>query len=895
MQEGEYPTQLGTTYFIHRPVRKARTHSVYNPESPVYVDGKMKLYDKNFDLITSQPINSIFNKENPEEQHGGPFSFQSYTPNSVFPEFGLLQFPDYHLTDKKDEYIGSLIQWHKKALQFTSGILLPNPILAKTYETSRPSVFEKNSPEFRKYNPIKDNPTPKNLMFLHSKLFEENPDLEEPFPQQIPRRDIVITKHQMTNENQWQSQMIAQEPLHLLYRNFEEFESAYKNWYVVCNSDIQTPPIRPHQFVEILGIEKQPKICKEKFTFREAEHKQIIDYSWAENLGKAKCNFSLDRIKRKKKTSVSIYPDNTITINVDRTDFISDMMDYGVHWAALSSPGTLNPSKYVYYEYMPEEDQKMEKFIQKISPEISTSELLRFLFINYDTTKFPKFLNSRSGKTLFKTILDSKIRPCHLRSLFEIAEYTDQFALRVALVFPSLTSSPNSIDLANHLLMKENINDLYRFTKLEALLSKNLFQIYEPLEVQNEFSILVCQLHYASTLLSLPVSQFCMPFETQLLSFCKKTTKLVIEKLHDGTTIEHLWNSLKSDEVSHSSTLMEILESIPSDSIMLALTKNGLLDCIVKMTKYKIGRKFINKLIFTKGGKEAARLIRKSSDFTTSIIQEIDEVGAFIIAIYINEYSLFLRDVHCYVPLQNLNSILLQILVSYTPKFNPIIRTIVSTLCTREFISPEDVGYYEGLIANFCGQICIQSTLDKTISVNDAIQILLPCIRLKAAVEQISNNQDFCALLITEMNGTDMKNVHKAWKLFQALASSMKLLTNVFRSPESGKALQAIATSENPLIFLKFSEFITMLADAPDNSVLDYIEKQITSSIGRIACTYKNSTKLFHDYPKTLNCTENMCVAVLNTNGNFKQSLSNHLSSLGIDWKKIAAKRAPIK
>jgi hypothetical protein len=887
---GHYPTQLGVTYSFRKPQQLKQTSTKDNASIPVYIDGKMRLYDKNYVLVTLRPPDTDIESDNSEKPKKGPFSFDSYSPNATFPEFGLLQFPDYHLFDSKEDFDNSLSEWYKKVQQFTSGIFLPNPILAKTFITSRPSIFNRRSPEFRKYNPVNDKPTPINLVFLHSKLLEGKVNLKEPLPQQITNSETVITKHQMTDTKQWQSQMLATEPLHLLYSNFEDFEAAYKKWYNVCCDNIEVPPIKPLQFVDILGIERQPQTSTAKFKPLRIKPEKNIDYSWAAKLENPKCAFSIDLIQRVEESSAGIHPDNVIVFNIDKDEFIDDMKSFGVHFAALKSEGTHIPFKHVYYEVLPEEDAKMEQFIKDIDSSINPLDLLRFLFISYDPSKFTKYLNSRSGNTLFRSIIVEKMETKYLKTLFEIAGNSDQFALRVALLLSLITTSKKAINTLKFLLEKKNINSLYQFTKLAILLSKEYLQIYPPI-CSTEFSYLVSQLHYASILIKLPVTQLYMPFEESILSFCRKTTKEIIQMLRKGTTIDNMWNSLKRNKLSDTSLLMEMLETIQSSSLISVLTKNNIIDCIKKVAKYPIGRRFIHRIIFSKCGRESLNIIKKCSCFNASVFTELSEVEAMTIALCINEYAQFIRKIRSFAPIQHMNTFLMRALNSYSRKLNPIIIGFVSILCSKDLVSPGDVEFCERFIANFCGQVCILATIDKTILFNDAVLIIEPCIKFDTAVEQISNNPDFCSALIREMNGTDVKYVHKVWHLFNAFASSSKILSNAFKSPEAGKALQSIATSENPLIFRKFSEFITLLADASDKSLLDFIEKQISSSVGRIACTIKNASILFSKYPKTTTCTENMCVAVLNTNGNFKQNLANHLSSLNVDWKKIAAKR----
>ena len=907
MEKSEFPTQLGVCYTFKRPISEPR-FDPKNSNLPVYVNGQMKLFDKDFNLVTDNVKNGD-SQENAVLNYG-PFSFQNYIANNTFPDFDELKFPDYHEYKSKRDYIIALKQWKNKVLRFTADLILPTPMISKHFVTSPPLFLQRNSPEYRRYNPIKDKLTPKNIIVLHKKLFEDKPDLEEPFPQQLPRRDTVLPKHQMSNELQWQSQLTIREPFHYLYSTFQDYENAYQNWYSLCYNDISIPPIDPHQFSNILGVKKQQLHKYEQYVPppkvkpKTPNVKISNQYDWTKNIPKAKCEFSLDKLRINDVAQLQIFPDFTIVFGVEKAEFLNDIRLYGVHQKLFRVNSSLFPFKTLYYEVHPKYDTAMEEFIQNLPENPTFEQVIAFLHISYTPAKFQKFLSMKCGKGTFKTIIDSVIPPDKINCLFEIAENSPQHAYRVALLLPYLTY-PNGLSLFKYLTKRNHIQEFYKFTKLALLLSTEYWRIYPPPDfdeyAQNpdnlydsKLLLRITHLHYATLLLPLPVCQFCMPFEIELLNLCRKLTTKIYHTLRRPDIVEELWNSIKINKAPEKPLPMFYLNTIHSYILQQSIAKGRIVKRIAEMSKYEVGRKFLFNILFSSGGISAEPIIRRTN-YTSNLILSLDSTSSNILSLFIDQYSIYLKKMHCFAPLQDLNSILIASLADYSHFLLPVVLSCINVLCDDAFISQSDKTFYEGLIANFCGQVCIQTTIDNTIQLNDAMRMLLPAMKYKICCQQIAQNEVFCERLITVMNSRSAKDVQLAWRLFRFLTKDLLIIKKMFDKQKPSKPLQTIATSENPVIFKEFSNFLTRLAKHEDKTLIDIIEQQITNSIGRMACTYKNSPILFHDFPQTLQATEKMCKSILQTNSNFKNSLSNHLSSLGVDWKKIAESKTPPK
>ena len=342
---------------------------------------------------------------------------------------------------------------------------------------------------------------------------------------------------------------------------------------------------------------------------------------------------------------------------------------------------------------------------------------------------------------------------------------------------------------------------------------------------------------------------------------------------------------------------MFILESIYSDNILFTLIGNHMLIKILEMAPFRLGRKFLFKLIYSKGGQATTYLLKDSSIFTPEMCNEITETASYIISLFIDEYSIFLIEKNCFAPLQPINKFLTIIMHCYSPVLNPIINSILRILANQSLISPSDSNYFDGVIGSIVGQLCVQSAFGSSLKISDVLDMIIQLVNVKSLPDHILMNTEFIIKMMTEMGSKNCqkKFLQQSWKLFGELTKKKDHVHQIVKIDSFDKAIAPIASSEDPFLFYKFSKFIIRVAKLGDD-ILDETGNVLSSSIGRMACTIKNANKLFRNSPKTLNVTNEMLTCIQLTNSKFKSNISNHLTSLDMDLRRytIMPKKKPL-
>ena len=871
---------------------------LFSDNIPVYFDGEMQLFDKKYQKIKRTPI---------EIPLTGPMSFDGYRPGATFPEFDSLIFPNFKNFNDFEDFCIALLTWKTKIKKFTDSVYTPYPLLTKTFIPSRPSIIERNTPIYRKFDQMNNPLMPKNIVKLHEYLLSsEDPDLEEKFPYQIPKKQPVFLKHQMTNESQWQTQMMPVEPQPLIYETFEDYEVAFINWFKATKECMKKEPIKPQEFQSILNINKTTLVKPKQMNIKKIteENKKIVhnevDYSWVKLVKRGRqffmknYNFSKlvenNNVTSQKEENIK---NNTIVFGVDKDTFISDFMKYGVHRDTLKAITTLTPFKSLSYYVNENADKKFDEFCESIKSETCTN-LCGFLSIQYPLEKTRKYANILLTSKEFGKKYGNIFSPTNLNTLFDLASYSDQNSIRASYFIEMLTSTPKSEIVANYLLKKENVESLFKFTKLALCLSKDNVELFPIPTVKTEFALKVEQVHLASLLLSSPASKFYMIFECKLLDFCRRESLEIAKMIRNDVNIDELWRGVETNEPNEMTQIMFTLVSIHSENIIYALIGDKIFEKVIELSQYSIGRKFLFKIIFAKGGQIATHLIINDDKFTPETVPLINKASASILSLLIDEYSAFLLQRHCYAKIHQLNHILDAILHCYAPHLNPIIMSIIHIFANHKLVHQSETTYFDGIIGSFVAQVGILCTYNESVSFTDAMLMLEPCLSLSNCIEQILFNQPFVVKVMVEMNGASRKSAREAWKLFDKLVSKYANAQKALSLAGIDKPLAQIAASENPYTFRKFSDFIVTIANYDDPYILDMLESLLSGSFGRMACTYKNANKLFGNSPKAIQSIERMISKIVNTNGKFMINLTTHLSSLGIEWRRFVVRKKGI-
>jgi hypothetical protein len=115
-------------------------------------------------------------------------------------------------------------------------------------------------------------------------------DPDATFREQIPKRDPIFHKHHLTQDPQWEGQVIPIEPVPTLYDSYVNFKKAYQDWATISHHISTIPLLRPADFgavARLPPISAQPfgslSICAPEITGRVAPPSLTgdLDLSWS--------------------------------------------------------------------------------------------------------------------------------------------------------------------------------------------------------------------------------------------------------------------------------------------------------------------------------------------------------------------------------------------------------------------------------------------------------------------------------------------------------------------------------------------------------------------------------------------------------------------------------------
>ena len=343
--------------------------------TPVFLDGRGRGYDLSYRIFpeSKSPVND------PSLIFPSPVGFKS-----------------------KESYFEAVTAWKKRLESRFSGVELPVPISSMHYRPKEPSVFNPGDPASRRFRPEKAPCLPLNFnkMFDIS-LHGQDIDPEEDLPFQLPRRNVVKMKDQITSERQWQSELVPAEPTPSFYNSFEDYSNAYKNWSRAAQASLTIRIPRPDEFGPILKIETAPPNHGSECQAKEKTPTQkTIDFTWVETMKtkEMKTEPNLSQLLKKRKVSRhSCSPATSLIFGVDQNLFVEQMLTCGVYEPSLEATQPVYPFGVLE---MRSQRGAVDAIIDVVTNDSITEEQLIFqlMKVDFDTRDFKWAMERRKKK-----------------------------------------------------------------------------------------------------------------------------------------------------------------------------------------------------------------------------------------------------------------------------------------------------------------------------------------------------------------------------------------------------------------------------------------------------------------------------------------------------------------
>ena len=859
LQEESFPSTLGIDYIFKRPVQTIQSISSNGQHLPIYFDGKMTLYDKHYKFLKKKPLGLKTGSFGT-----GPYSLENYPKNFDYPEFPDLPFPTPSTFSKKDEYLEQCRKWKKDMISFTSTVFLPYPIVSHYYIPQKPPEILIGSQQYRRFNPTKASLLPKNYLILEKVVLTKSPaDPEKPFPQQIPNRDEVKMKHQISFDSQWQSQLIPKEPLFLLYDNFEEYEKAFQRWYFLSQSLIEKPPIPPSEFGRLAHMDLVPQFTLEPIqneNFDEIIETETENIHWSTNLkASAKLSSIINELRLhyhpfSNKSHKRIEPEQYFVGNFNQDEFKKDLIEYGNHLITITSTSPIHTYFSIPINNFSNDFNLLIDFFQSFS-NFNNLKILNFLNINFSEESFLKSLSTSIGNELIQDLLFKSLNISFIPILYSISQYSIQHQLRCAIFLNHFCKSNYSTQLFEKIFKEKNLIILYQFINICIILSYQPIELIKPILDEDILYYNSSFLHLLTIFLTLPVIQPFHPLHQLVLDSLKLNILLLQEHLNLSSSIKSkLWESLSSTS-SRDYQIMIMLSSIPSPSFHRILLPTDFLDLTSFTNSSPIFNYFIQRLIYQGCYGSISHFFSFDKLINFENIKLITFKESITISLCINSYSIYLENTHCFINPDIFFDFYNEILNFYNPIFNSLLFELSNLLSNQIILPITSASSYNNralkassLVTNICNATIDSRNMDFTFS----IQLILPLIIYEKPLKEVLKEEKYCTKLLKSMGGQDSKTLYLSWRLFHRFTKDPSAAETLLVLPYITIELQSMARNENPIIFRKYCNFCFKSLQSKNPIIIKAISEILKKAVGTITCTHKNSSKIYQNYPKTL-------------------------------------------
>ncbi|KAJ3447474.1 sca1 complex scaffold protein scaa [Anaeramoeba flamelloides] len=299
--------------FEETPTQNMKTED----QCPFFLNSKGLVFDKYYNLIDNyQKEQNKKEKEQQQEQdtsnhlsvrankleNNCKFYREKYSPNNIF---ALKPFPQVDKFDKFEEYEKAVLDWELQTKSQIGYLQLPQTISRVYY---RPAVVKSEDDQYANFSyrnslastgdrssKVRKNGSESSISIssINDEGFQNNGLNEH---SQLLKFEVIDGTSCITlpERDQWNNQLIAQEPDPMYYDTFEDYKLAYKNWSKNVISELKIIPPHARDFEKLeyfITSKKKGKIEKKREERRNniIFKNKIINQKIEKNIIKTKC------------------------------------------------------------------------------------------------------------------------------------------------------------------------------------------------------------------------------------------------------------------------------------------------------------------------------------------------------------------------------------------------------------------------------------------------------------------------------------------------------------------------------------------------------------------------------------------------------------------------------
>jgi len=860
-------TETGVEYYFNVPKNAEGEIKSNGMLLPVFFDGLMSLYDVHYRKLHKKPNDlqiGSFRK--------GPFSIPEYQVNQVYPTMQQFVYPNPGMFTEKEEYEAACKRWEVLMGNFTSTVFMPSPILSKFYVPKRPPKFVDVSTEMRYFKQVLSPLLPKNHIELQQILLNpERPklDSEKSFNDQIPYREEVKYKHQISFDLQWQSQMVPREPMFFLYDKFEDFEKAYQRWGNLAITSLNVVPIPPSQMLSVAKIDEiQRKAPIENTlieTFEYPANNTEMPYQPLNERLFLPVFGSFMTQHNRIETQIVAKPKNYHVIGVDKNKFQNDMEEYGVDENSVFSRVPVCPLFSVEL-YKSENEEKLLQDHFNLNWQ-DQFKLIKFLYIDFSIECYQRFLMTKNKDYDVQSLIDNLLNSQTLEAFVSISKVTPQVMYRCALVLRTFFNGPKAEDLLKYIIENRKLAQLLQLVRISSLMTSKGFEIL-PLPVSHSEDIVqICVLYLLSALVSFDIIPHFHPIQDFLLGLCKTMSISISSK-------ENIFESLSKEDCFDS--ILSIIALIPSHSLQTAVFSKNY-RALLEMANHspKIEKALTR---FTVCGSTLSMASIFHGGFSLSkedVYSLTPQLSNILVLSTINYYSYLQSNQSISNPVQLFNSYL-EIASQYKPAYYYILKHFGQLFTDKMLINNSSLKL-ETLVDRICTLAEDKSLMDTLTT----FRLLIPIVSSYESQRRVLQQKSVYQSLVHSINEPDQVKLITAWSLFNRFSEYPMIYNEILTSTDT--KIPGIFSS-NPLIptaVRELSNFLVTIIKKSDQLSNETITSVIREKVGSIACIH--SRKQLAKFPEAQQAIENLVNEILSREkSTFKElatTLKNYITS----------------
>ena len=855
---------LDTQYYGNTELGEFSFLILEESQVPVFVDSHFRSYNKNYDYLCDYPKEASSFDESDSVANNGSTAIYSY-----------LRFPEPSRYLNKEEYLHGCSRWKKNVNNIFGYIIPPIPRISFNYLLKKSILLRKGDKNYRTFKPEKEPLVAQNQMHLRGIVFDGESFLpDDPFDYQLANRNVVRMKDQITDDPQWESELLPMEIYPFMYDSYEEFEESYVKWNNIVNMEIKNKMKSFDEIEQQCGLQRTQKVNRSDSLIKDIlikKQKEIFiasrDYSWTKNLHNvteidALITFineakNINLISENYKSN-----DDYFVINKYKGSFVNEFMEYG--------STKLSVNKFNVFRYSHRMDLR-----QNIISAFKTNSLFvqSILSIPYSLNDIKKVF--MEGK------IEKEISFAQIKNMLTYSKCSNETSLRFVFLLISILNNNFTKEYSLVLDLPENIHLLYEITKRILSIETLNINIIEPIETNNIFNIQLCLFHYFSSLLFSQLFDRSSVFYNYLMLKCRDLSRFLIKTIkNDKDFRTKLWNSLYKEEITDEYKILLMIVTGSSDELKRVLLNPDFFIYGTEISKFKLGKRFLRivvsfdsivlgNILFLINYKYISLLLKNSNLYFTYILREIFwSINNNIKKIGFQYDAL----IQLFIDSANIN------LYGFIKFLEPL-----SLILTHESTDIHNKENYQSQLSALLSIILNQIHI--TDDLNSLIQILIPFTKFDCCNQAFASSNTFCGIVCNNLYSMDEKISSLNWKILFKVCKYPKSSQIFLNCNQFLPAIHILFINSDPISIRKFFKFLTKQLSFNNNEITQKIMEICKNIIGKLACLfvavnkkfskYVQTTKQIHNFLKLLGKSQDETVNL------FVTQLCNHLNSNG--------------